>query len=48
MTSRRHGEGPYRMNTRVSIKESVDAMNPGAEHSPVPFGLHEKIPAGSP
>ena len=36
------------MNTRVSIKESVDAINPGAEHSPVPFGLHEKMPAGSP
>ena len=28
------------MNTRVSIKESVDAINPGAEHSPVLFGLH--------
>ena len=36
------------MNTQVSIKESVDAQNPGAGYSPVPFGLHKKIPARSP
>ena len=35
------------MNKWVSTKESVDALNPGAGDLPVPFGLHEKIPAGS-
>ena len=30
------------MNTRVSIKESVDAQNPGAGYSPVPFGCHDR------
>ena len=47
MTCRHHEEGFCRMNKRVSTKESVDALNPGAGDLPVLFGLHEKIPAGS-